>query len=240
MSSMSIVRRSGRMLKDVVSAAGGRHKSGYLPADLADYLASRTSSPDPVLLDLIAETQVLGGIAVMQISPDQGTLISLLTAVTGARNAIEIGTFTGYSALCIARALPADGRLLCLDVSEQWTAIARRYWERAGVSDRVELRLGPAVESLEALPKEPAYDLAFIDADKASYRSYFELVLPRLRQGGLIMVDNVLMFGGVLREADDSPDVLAMKGFNDLLARDPRVEVVMLPVADGLTLVRKL
>ena len=216
---MSIVRRSGRMLLDVVSSSASRSKSSYLPADLAEYLASRTSRPDPVLVDLVAETQRLGGVAEMQISPEQGTLISLLTAVSGVRNAVEIGTFTGYSALCVARALPADGRLLCLDVSEDWTAIARRYWAKAGVSDRIELKIGPAADSLAALDEVPVYDLAFIDADKTSYRTYFELLLPRMRTGGLIMVDNVLQYGAVLRDADDSPNVAAMKRFNDLLAR---------------------
>jgi predicted O-methyltransferase YrrM len=228
------------MLLDVVSSSGSRSKSSYLSADLADYLASRTSRPDPVLLELIEETQQLGGVSEMQILPEQGTFISLLTAVSGARNAVEVGTFTGYSALCVARAMPADGKLLCLDVSEEWTSVARRYWDKAGVSDRIELKIGPAADSLAALPETPVYDLAFIDADKTSYRNYYELLLPRMRVGGLIMVDNVLQYGAVVRGSDDSPNVAAMKRFNDLLARDPRVEVVMLPVADGLTLARKL
>ncbi|EFC78758.1 O-methyltransferase [Parafrankia sp. EUN1f] len=227
--------------------AGGHSfhgKSGFLPPQLYRYLVTHGSPTDDILADLTAETAALGGAAGMQIPADQGALLTILTAAIAPSRAIEIGTFTGYSSLCVARALPPGGRLLCLDVSDEWTSIARRYWERAGVSDRVELRLGPAAESLAQLPARPTFDLAFIDADKEAYQTYLELLLPRLNPNGLIIVDNVLQSGRVLAEdgagTEASPNVVAMRAFNEALARDRRVQVVMLPVADGLTLARKL
>ena len=162
--------------------------------------------------------------------------MQVLATALGARRAIEIGTFTGYSALCVARGLPADGSLLCLDVSEEWTAVARRYWERAGLSDRIELRLGDAHESLRALPAEPTFDLAFIDADKSGYADYVEQLHPRMRPNGLILLDNTLRGGHVLEPRTD--DDRAIAGLNDALVRDPRWETVLLPLADGLTLLR--
>jgi caffeoyl-CoA O-methyltransferase len=175
----------------------------------------------------------------MQISPEQGAFMTVLTRLVGARDAIEVGTFTGYSALCVARGLPDDGRLLCLDVSEEWTAIARRYWDRAGVAPKIDLRIGPAADSLRALPDEETFDLAFVDADKGNYLVYYEEVLRRLRPNGVILVDNVLWGGRVVDDDADDESVRAIREFNDTVAGDGRVDVVMLPLGDGLTLLRK-
>jgi caffeoyl-CoA O-methyltransferase len=163
--------------------------------------------------------------------------MQLLTRALGARRAIEIGTFTGFSALCIARGLPDDGSLLCLDVSEEWTAIARRYWARAGLADRVEVRLGDAHASLAALPEEPTFDLAFVDADKTGYADYVEALHPRMTANGVVLLDNTLADGKVLDPQDDN--VRAIDRLNTALAADPRWETVLLPLADGLTLLRK-
>jgi caffeoyl-CoA O-methyltransferase len=214
-------------------------KSAFLSPQLHAYLVAHGTPPDAVLAELIEETRALGGISLMQIAPEQGAFMTLLTRAIGARRAIEIGTFTGYSALCIARGLPDDGRLVCCDQSAEWTAIARRYFEKAGVAQRIELRLGPALESLRAMPRDASFDLAFVDADKPAYPAYFEELLPRLRSGGLILVDNVLWMGQVANPAADDPQTRAIRDFNDRVAADPRVECAMLPLADGLTLLRK-
>jgi caffeoyl-CoA O-methyltransferase len=214
----------------------------FTPLDdrLYGYLLAHRSPDDDVVRELRDETARLGGHAVMQISPDQATLLRILVAATGARRAIEVGTFTGFSALAIARGLPPDGRLLCLDVSEEWTAIARRAWARAGVASRIELRLGPAAETLRALPGTPAFDFAFIDADKKGYPVYWDEILLRLRPGGLVAVDNVLWEGEVVQPDKRGEDVDAIRQFNEMVLADTRVESVMLAVADGLTLARKL
>jgi caffeoyl-CoA O-methyltransferase len=214
-------------------------KSFHLSPAVHEYLIGHGQPPDPVQRELIEETKRLGGISLMQIAPEQGAFMTLLTRATGARRAVEVGTFTGYSALCIARGLPADGRLLCCDVSEEWTAIGRRAWEKAGVADRIELRIGPAAETLAALPAEPAFDLGFIDADKGGYPVYYEEILARLRPGGLILVDNVLWFGRVADPAADDEATQQIRAFNARVAADDRVERVMLAIGDGLTIVRK-
>jgi caffeoyl-CoA O-methyltransferase len=214
-------------------------KSFHLGPEIHDYLVAHGTPADPVLRDLAEETARLGSIAMMQIAPEQGAFMTLLARAIGARRVVEVGTFTGYSALCIARGLPEEGRLLACDVSEEWTKIATRYWERAGVAGRIELRLGPAIETLRSLPMEPRFDMGFIDADKPSYPAYYEEILVRLRAGGLILVDNVLWFGRVVDPAADDPQTLAIRAFNDQVAADPRVDCVMLPVSDGLTLLRK-
>jgi caffeoyl-CoA O-methyltransferase len=175
----------------------------------------------------------------MQIAPEQGAFLTVLTRLIGARNAIEIGTFTGYSALCIARGLPADGRLTCCDVSEEWTAVGRRAWEAAGVADRIDLRIAPALDTLAALPADAAFDLAFIDADKPNYANYFDALVPRMRANGAILVDNVLWDGRVLQPDANDENTVAIRAFNDKIAHDDRIEPVMLPIADGLTLCRK-
>ena len=216
-----------------------RPKSFLLTPELHAYLVEHSTPLDDVQRALVEETSQLGDIARMQVAPEQGAFLSLLAAVTGARRAIEVGTFTGYSALCLARGLPEDGRLVCCDVSEEWTAVARRHWEAAGVARKIELRLGPALDTLRSLPTDPDVDLAFIDADKGSYVDYYEELLVRLRPGGLVVVDNVLWSGRVLDPDAEDADTVALRAFNDRVAADARVEVVMLPVADGLTLARK-
>ena len=207
---------------------------------LYEYLLAHRSPDDEVVRELREETARLGRHAVMQIAPDQATFLRILVAAIGARRAVEVGTFTGFSALAIARGLPRDGRLLCLDVSEEWTRIARRAWVKAGVADRIELRIGPAAESLRALPDEPGFDFAFIDADKKGYPVYWDEIVRRLRPGGLIAADNVLWEGEVVQPEQQGEDVVAIRGFNELVLADPRVESVMLALADGLTLARKL
>jgi caffeoyl-CoA O-methyltransferase len=214
-------------------------KSLGLSPELHAYLVAHGPPPDPVLESLVRETRELGGIAIMQVAPEQGALLSLLVRLTGARRVVEIGTFTGYSALCLARGLPDDGTLLCCDTSEEWTAIARRHWEKAGVAGKIELRIAPALDTLRGLPREPHLDLAFIDADKTSYIDYYEEILARLRPGGLILADNVLWSGNVVDPAADDTNTAAIRRFNDHVAADRRVESVMLPISDGLTFARK-
>lgn len=210
-----------------------------LTPELYGYLVAHNPAQDPVLADLASETAALGPVSMMQIAVEQGAFLTLLAQVLEARFVVEVGTFTGYSAICLARGLASGGRLLCCDVSEEWTGIARRYWERAGVGERIELRLGPALDTLRALPATPAIDLAFVDADKTSYRAYYEELLARLRPNGLIVFDNVLWSGSVADPAATDESTVALRGLNDALAADPRVDAVMLPVADGLFLVRK-
>jgi caffeoyl-CoA O-methyltransferase len=210
-------------------------------AALADYVLAHRSPDDAVLDELRAETASrLPDNSVMQIAADQGTFLSLLVAAIGARQAVEVGTFTGYSAICIARGLGEGGRLLCCDVSEEWTAVARRYWAKASLQDRIELRLGPAAETLRALPREPQFDFAFIDADKPGYLAYYEEVLPRLRTGGLVAVDNVLWSGDIVDPDNTDENTRALRAFNDHVAADRRVQSVLLSIADGVTLARKL
>jgi caffeoyl-CoA O-methyltransferase len=207
---------------------------------LAEYLLAHRTPDDDVLRALHEETAALGERAVMQIAADQGTFLNLLVSAIGARQAVEVGTFTGYSSICIARGLAPGGRLICCDVSEEWTSVARRYWKRAGLEDRIELRLGPAAETLRALPRGEHFDFAFIDADKQSYRTYYEEVLPRLRAGGLVAADNVLWSGDIVNPEKKDENTLALRAFNEHVAADRRVQSVILPLADGLTLARKL
>lgn len=209
-----------------------------LTGELRDYLLAHSTPPDEIARDLIAETQAaVPDHASMQVAPEQAILLTLLTRIVGARYAVEVGTFTGFSSLAIARGLPADGKLICCDVSKEYTDIARRYWARAGVADRIELRLGPAADTLRAMPAEPHLDLAFIDADKSGYLTYWSELVPRVRSGGVILVDNVLWKGRVL--APDSPDGQAIVDFNAHVVADDRVELVILPIGDGMTLARK-
>lgn len=213
----------------------------WLDASIATYIAQHAAQPDELQLALIAETaERTGDLAGMQISPDQGALLALFVGLSAARNVVEVGTFTGYSALAMARALPEDGRLLCCDVSKEWTDIARRYWELAGVADRITLRLAPAIETLHALPIDEPIDLAYLDADKTGYAAYYEEVLVRLRPNGVILVDNTLWSGKVARPpAPGDEDTFALQAFNDRVAADQRVESYLLPIGDGLTLIRK-
>jgi predicted O-methyltransferase YrrM len=176
----------------------------------------------------------------MQIAPEQGALMTLLAQVTGARRAIEIGTFTGYSALCLARGLGEDGELVCCDTSEEWTRVGRPFWKRAGVAGRIDLRIAPALETLADLASREAapFDLAFVDADKPNYRNYCEALLGLIRPGGLILVDNVLWSGAVLDASDQSENTRAIRAFNDWASQEERFDAVMLPISDGLTLLR--
>jgi caffeoyl-CoA O-methyltransferase len=210
-----------------------------LTPELYEYVVGHNPAPDPVLADLLRETEALGPISRMQIAIEQGAFLTLLVRLLGVRRAIEIGTFTGYSGISIARGLAPGGTLLCCDVSEEWTAIARRSFARAGVADRITLRVAPAIETIRALPRTPEVDFVFIDADKTGYRGYYEELLPRLRPNGLFVFDNVLWGGAVIDPSNTSNDTRAIRELNDFLVRDARVDVVMLPFADGLTLARK-
>jgi caffeoyl-CoA O-methyltransferase len=214
-------------------------KSFLLTADLADYLVGHGTPPDPVQRALIEETAALGAVSGMQIAPEQGAFLTIFTRLVGARSAIEIGTFTGYSALCIARGLPDAGRLTCCDVSEEWTSIGRRAWADAGVSARIQLEIAPALDTIAALPPDATFDLAFIDADKPNYANYFDALLPKMRTNGAILVDNVLWDGRVVKSDADDENTVAIRAFNDKVASDDRVDTVMLPIADGLTICRK-
>jgi caffeoyl-CoA O-methyltransferase len=208
--------------------------------DLYQYLCrQRSDADDPILKALRKETEALGDDARMQISQEQGTFMTILTAAIGARSAIEVGTFTGYSSICIARGLAGDGRLICIDESKEWTAIARKYWARAGMEKKIELRLGAAIAILKDLPPSLSFDFAFIDAAKTEYDSYYELILPRMRSNGLILLDNMLWGGRLGAGAIDHPSGRAIDELNHKLAQDSRVETVLLPIADGLQLCRK-
>ena len=216
-----------------------RTHADILNPEIAAYIAARTPQPDEIQQQLIARTALATGRAAgMQIGSDQGTLIELLVRLIGARRAVEVGTFTGYSALCIARALGPEGRLTCCDVSDEWTAIGRPLWEEAGVADRIDLRLAPASETLRSLPADDPIDFAFIDADKGGYLDYFEALLPLVRTNGLVLVDNTLWSGEILND-DAEGDTLALQQFNDHVAADDRVDSYILPVGDGVTLIRK-
>ena len=214
-------------------------KSFQLSPAVHAYLVERGTKPDAIQRELIEETQRLGGISIMQIAPEQGTFMTMLARAIGAKRAVEIGTFTGYSSLCIARGLPDDGKLLCCDVSDEWTQVGRRFWEKAGVAHKIELKIGPAADTLRALPERELFDLAFIDADKVGYPVYYEEILKRLRPNGLILVDNVLWMGAVVNPEAQDPNTVAIRAFNDQVTADPRVDVVMLAISDGLTIVRK-
>jgi predicted O-methyltransferase YrrM len=206
---------------------------------IAAYIAAHAAPPDDALVRLRDRTAQLGRAARMQISADQGVLLTLLTRMVGARNAVEVGTFTGYSAICIARGLQPDGHLLCCDISEEYTAIARDAWSEAGVDGRIELRIAPALETLRELPADPEIDFAFIDAEKTEYADYYAELVPRIRPGGLITVDNTLWSGRVAQPDPEDRVTKVIMRFNDLVATDDRVDSYVLPVSDGLTLAVK-
>lgn len=215
-------------------------KSFFLGPAISEYIIEHGTPPDEVQRWLIEETRTkVEALAMMQISPEQGAFMQLFTRVIGARRAVEVGTFTGYSSLAIARGLVDGGRLLCCDVNEEYTAIAKEAWKRAGVDDRIELRIAPAIETLRSLPTDEPIDLAFIDADKPSYASYYDELLPRLRTDGLILVDNTLWGGAVVDEKAQDENTVAIRAFNDMVAADERVEAAMLPLGDGVTFLRK-
>jgi caffeoyl-CoA O-methyltransferase len=206
---------------------------------LHTYLLELSTPPDEVTVELIRETRAaLPAASSMQVAPEQAAFLRMLTSVAGVRNAVEVGTFTGLSSLSIARGMADGGRLICFDISAEFTDVARRYWKRAGVDDRIELRIGPAAERIRELPEEPHLDLVFIDADKRGYPTYWNELVPRVRRGGLILVDNVLWSGRVVDPQTDGDRVITE--FNELVLKDPRTELVILPIADGLTMARKI
>ncbi len=216
-------------------------RADVVDSDLAAYIAAHSSSPDEVQLRLMSETAAkTGGAARMQIGGDQGLLFEMFVNASGARTAIEIGTFTGYSALSIARGLGPEGRLICCDVSEEWTAIAREHWELAGVADRIDLRIAPALETLASLGDDVRFDFAFIDADKTNYANYYEALLPRMNPASVILVDNTLWSRRVLDESVTDDDTVALRAFNQAVAADPRVRCVILPLGDGVTMIQPL
>jgi caffeoyl-CoA O-methyltransferase len=218
-----------------------RRRSRVTDEKIDAYAAARSAGPDEVQRELQTITaERTGPAAVMQIGDDQAVLMEMIVRAMGARRAVEIGTFTGYSALAVARGMGPEGRLLCCDVSEEWTAIAREAWERAGVADRIELRIGPGIETLRALPNVEQFDFAFIDADKPGYPGYYEEILPRLRPGGLMLIDNVLQSGRVIDESATDENVEAIRALNDAIVADPRVRVVLLPIGDGVSVVQKI
>ncbi|WP_421877916.1 O-methyltransferase [Pacificispira sp.] len=217
-------------------------KTLNLDSTLYDYLISNSLRETPIQARLREETAALGGPAGMQVSPEQGQLLAFLASLIGAKRIVEVGTFTGYSSLAVALALPADGRITCCDVSEEWTAIAQRYWDQAGVAGKIELRLAPASETLDALVSEEGVDkvdMAFIDADKGNYDGYYEACLTLVRPGGLIAIDNVLWGGSVADPSNKSADTEAIRALNAKLKEDRRIDLSLLPIGDGLTLCRK-
>jgi len=218
------------------------NKTFTLPDALYNYVLSVSLREQPALRRLRRET-AKDSMSVMQIAPEQGQFMALLVQLMGARKALEIGVYTGYSALCVARALPADGRLVACDISESWTAVAQRYWREADIIDKIDLRLAPALETLDQLiqaGETDTFDFAFIDADKENYLAYFERVLELLRPGGLIAIDNTLWSGSVIDASCQDTDTQAIRAFNKALHTDTRVHISLVPIADGLTLALKL
>ena len=209
----------------------------HLDAALQDYVVAHSTPVDDVQSALITRTAELGRPAGMQIGPEQAQFLTILVRMLGTKRAVEVGTFTGFSSLAIARGLAPGGTLLCCDVSEEWTSIARDAWKQAALDDRIELRLAPAAETLRALPPEPHIDFAFIDADKTSYWTYYSELITRIRPGGVIAVDNVLWSGRVADPEPGDADTEALKEFNDRVVADERVDVAMLPIGDGVTVV---
>ena len=217
------------------------NKTLALDDRLCTYL-HQVSLREPELLARLREETSRLPMAMMQIAPEQGQFMQLLVKILGARRAIEIGVFTGYSSLCVALAMPDDGRVIACDVSEQWTSIAQRYWKEAGVAHKIELRLAPAVETLDSLIADDlanSFDFAFIDADKGGYAGYYERALTLLRPGGLVAIDNTLWNGSVADESNQTSDTQAIRAFNQLVHADERVDISLLPIGDGLTLALK-
>lgn len=215
-------------------------RSLSLSADIYRYLQAHALREPAVLARLRAETEGLSG-AEMQVSPEQGQFMALIVKLIGARRCLEIGTYTGYSSLAVALALPEDGRVVTCDVSEEWTAVARRYWREAGVEARVELRLQPGMRTLEELERGGAagsFDFAFLDADKPGYIAYYEKLLRLVRRGGLIAADNTLFVAGASIVGRDFPPARALREFNDHVHHDERVDLAMVPIGEGLTLLR--
>jgi caffeoyl-CoA O-methyltransferase len=218
-----------------------RRRNEFIDGPIDSYCAAHSTGPDELQIDLQRVTrEKTGEAAGMQVGDDQALLMEILVRAMGATRAIEIGTFTGFSALAIAKGLGPNGHLLCCDVNEEWTNIAREAWNDAGVSERIELRIGPALDTLRALPVGVQFDFAFIDADKPGYPNYYDEILPRLRPGGLVLLDNTLQGGRVIGAEKASEEVSAIRSLNDFIVNDARVRVVQLPLGDGLSCVQKL
>ena len=217
------------------------NKTLNLTDELYQYLLKVSLHETELMAALRKETAKLS-MSEMQVSPEQGQFMALLAKLLDTRQVIEVGTFTGYSALAIAQVLPADGKVIACDVSEEWTSMAMRYWEQAGIVDKIDLRLAPALETLDGLLQEEragSFDMAFIDADKENYLNYYERCLELIRVGGLIMVDNVLWGGSVVDVSNQKSDTVAIREFNEHVQRDSRVDISLVPIGDGLTLARK-
>ena len=217
------------------------NKTIGIPDELAAYVVEVGTREPELLVRLREETAALPQHG-MQIAPEQGAFLALVVELIGARRCIEIGTFTGYSSTVVALALPEDGRLVCCDVSEEWTSLARKYWDEAGVAGKIDLRIAPAAETLDRLladGEQDTFDFAFIDADKAGYDTYYERVLRLVRPGGLIALDNTLWGGQVLDQDTDDKDTRALRALNAKLADDERITLCLLPLADGVTLARR-
>lgn len=217
-------------------------RSPFLSEAVRSYLTGSVGEEPALLRQLREETRAATEQSGMQIGADQGRFLALLLELLAAERAIEVGVFTGYSSICIAQTLPAHGKLVACDVSDEWTSIARRYWQRANLSDRIDLRLGPALATLEQLllgGEVGSFDFAFIDADKSNYDGYYELCLRLLRPGGLIAVDNALWGGSVADSSDERPDTVAIRNLNAKAFQDPRVSASLVPIGDGVLLARK-
>ena len=221
--------------------AAARHRSRFTDPAIDEYAGTHSSGPDAIQRELQTVTQERTGPAAgMQIGDDQAVLMETIVRAMGAKRAVEVGTFTGYSALAVARGLGPDGHLLCCDTSEEWTAIAREAWAKAGVADRIDLQIGPGIDTLRALPPGEQFDFAFIDADKVGYDGYYEEILARLRPGGLILLDNMLQNGRVIDPSINDESVTAIRALNDKIAADARVRVVLVPIGDGVSVVQKV
>lgn len=215
-------------------------KSIGLDSDLLSYVVAHSGGEDPVAAELAAVTRnEFGDLAGMNIEQDQGRFLEFLVGMIGARTVVEVGTFTGMSALFLARGLPEGGRLVCFDLDERFVEVGRPYWERAGVADRIEVRIGPAAETLEAWPTDEPIDLAFVDADKPAYGTYLDLLMDRLSPAGVVAVDNVLWSGAVLDPDATDENTEAIRDFNDRVTADPSLDSVMLGIGDGITLIRR-
>jgi caffeoyl-CoA O-methyltransferase len=214
-------------------------RAPFLPKNISRYIHQHAVREPQILRELRAATASLPN-AGMQIGADQGQFMALLVQAIGARNCLEIGTFTGYSALAVALALPDDGRIVCCDISEEWTAIGKPFWKKAGVERKIDLRIGPALRTLDEITKEKRiFDFVFIDADKTNYQNYYDACLPIVRRRGIIAVDNTLWSGWVVDRNHDDADTTALRKFNDKLHHDERVEIALLPLGDGVTLALK-
>ena len=209
----------------------------HLPQAIYDYMIAHNPPTDPLIDDLVSETAAMGRIRTMQVGIEQAAFLEFMVRLVRARFVVEVGTFTGLSGLAMARALPEDGRLLCCDISEEFTSVARRYWERAGVADRIDLRIAPALETLRALPETRSVDLGFVDADKGNYTLYYEELVRRLTPTGVLIADNLFLNGRVV-DPEPDPDAEALTAFARHLQADPRTETVIVPIGDGFSLTR--